>query len=157
MTAINCQSPLSGPNTTTQVLSRTQPQKACYQVRSPDAENDGISHQLWPSMPLIKRRQRGNKTIITVNILFSIFRKVDKNKKKKTDFITITNANNSRSKTEKPKNQKKKETIYTCLRLFTFLCRFMVETICPQRPQALSRFIDKIRPWMAMCAARRVV
>lgn len=156
MTALNCQSPLSGPNTTTtQVLSRTQPQKACYQVRSPDAENDSISHQLWPSMPLIKRKQRGNKTIITADILFSIFRKVDKNKKK-IDFITITNANNSRSKTEKPK-KKKDETIYICLRLFTFLCRFMVETICPQRPQALSRFIDKIRPWMAMCAARRVV
>lgn len=60
-------------------------------------------------------------------------------------------------KLKNQKTKKKKETIYTCLRLFTFLCRFMVETICPQRPQALSRFIDKIRPWMAMCAARRVV
>lgn len=117
MTALNCQSPLSGPNTTTtQVLSRTQPQKACYQVRSPDAENDSISHQLWPSMPLIKRKQRGNKTIITADILFSIFRKVDKNKKK-IDFITITNANNSRSKTEKPKKKKK-------TRLSTFVCGF---------------------------------
>lgn len=112
MTALNCQSPLSGPNTTTtQVLSRTQPQKACYQVRSPDAENDSISHQLWPSMPLIKRKQRGNKTIITADILFSIFRKVDKNKKK-IDFITITNANNSRSKTEKPKKKKRRDYLH---------------------------------------------
>lgn len=70
-------------------------------------------------MPLIKRKQRGNKTIITADILFSIFRKVDKNKKK-IDFITITKANNSRSKTEKPKNQKKKKK----KRLSTFVCGF---------------------------------
>ena len=70
-------------------------------------------------MPLIKRKQRGNKTIITADILFSIFRKVDKNKKKKIDFITITKANNGRSKTEKPKNQKKKKK-----RLSTFVCGF---------------------------------
>lgn len=71
-------------------------------------------------MPFIKRRQRGNKTIIiTADILFSILRKVDKNKKKKIDFITITKANNGRSKTEKPKNQKKKKK-----RLSTFVCGF---------------------------------